>query len=232
MAVLNPGGWLKLRPITALNLPVGYTGMYVKVRYGSKSRITPTVDVKVTPTWTNENDLHFSETRADGDERNDARKEATSFPINELDRSGSFSMPDFFKHRDHDLEVRVEPLKTSGSLRLSIIGERMNSKAELGVLQIPLATAISCCTETVESDENFEDNIKDGIFLQETKSPQMYVRWFPLKNPKDCVPLEGGMGLSTRPPESEKTSDHLFSQYYRPCLKLAMWWVPAMNTRV
>lgn len=32
-SVLNPGGVLTIRPITALNLPEGYTGMFVKLRY-------------------------------------------------------------------------------------------------------------------------------------------------------------------------------------------------------
>lgn len=33
--VLNPGGWLTIRPITALNLPDTYNGMFVRIRYGA-----------------------------------------------------------------------------------------------------------------------------------------------------------------------------------------------------
>lgn len=58
---------------------------------------------------------------------------------------------DVFNRTENDLHVGVEPLKTSGSVQLSVIGTRLNSKVELGVLQIPLANAISCCTEVTEN---------------------------------------------------------------------------------
>ena len=49
--MFNPGGCLHLRPITALNLPHGHTGMLVKVAYGSDSWVTSTVDSKMSPKW-------------------------------------------------------------------------------------------------------------------------------------------------------------------------------------
>eukprot|EP00957_Ditylum_brightwellii_P072648 5520384-Ditylum_brightwellii.AAC.1 len=58
-SVLNPGGQLWIRPITALNLPDTYHGMFVKLRYNDEIVITQTVDSKVTPTWTSEGDADF-----------------------------------------------------------------------------------------------------------------------------------------------------------------------------
>ncbi len=196
MAVLNPGGWLKLRPITALCLHEEkdnkFTGMFVRVRYGSKSRSTSTVDATVTPTWTDDCDV-----------LDDSTHEAN-----------------FFERRDNDLEVKIEPLKTSVALQLSVFGTRMNTKVELGVLQIPLAHAISCCTESSENIKKDGSDHKRGI----------YVRWFPLKDPKDCV---GGDGqVCYRPTDIEQTSDDKFSNYMTPCIKLAMWWDPDTPKKV
>lgn len=190
MAVLNPGGWLKLRPITALCLHEDkdnkFTGMFVRVRYGSKSRSTSTVDATVTPTWTDDSDMFDDNLHQDA----------------------------FFRRRENDLEVKIEPLKTSVALQLSVFGTRMNTKVELGVLQIPLAHAISCCTEASENKKKSGSDHKGGI----------YVRWFPLKDPKDCI---GGDGqVSYRPTDVEQTSDDRFSNYMTPCIKLAMWWDP------
>lgn len=192
MAVLNPGGWLKLRPITALCLREDqknkFTGMYVKVRYGSKSRSTSTVDAKVTPTWTDDIEGH-------------------AFDLNQ---------ESFFNRHENDLEVKIEPLKTSGALKLSVFGTRINSSSvELGVLQIPLAHAISCCTEASENEKHSGAN--DNM-------TGMYVRWFPLKNPKNCV--EGDGQVCYRPTDVEQTSDDRFINYMTPCIKLAMWWEP------
>jgi hypothetical protein len=117
----------------------------------------------------------------------------------------------FFNRTENDLHVGVEPLKTSGSVQLSVIGTRLNSKVELGVLQIPLANAISCCTEVTEN--RLSGDI-DG--------PGVYVRWFPLKDPKDCI--EGDGQICYRPQETEKNSDDQFKTYMRPCIKIAMWW--------
>ena len=57
-----------------------------------------------------------------------------------------------------------------------------------------------------------------------------YIRWFPLKNAVDCIPVEGDMGNSARPVESEKRSDHMFNQYFAPCIKLALYWTPDENS--
>ncbi len=158
--------------------------MYVKVRYGSESCTTPTVDSKITPTWTDESDI---------------------------DAGRSFLGEGFFTRQDHDLEVKVERLKTSGSLQLSVVGTRLNSKVELGVLQIPLANAINCCTEA---------SVNQG---GDSMVPGIYVRWFPLADPKS---ISGDDLESPQHMHIEETSDEFFSQYYMPCIKLAMWWEP------
>ena len=82
--------------------------------------------------------------------------------------------PSLFERCENDLEVKVEPLKTSGSLQLSVIGVRLNSKTELGVLEIPLSNDISCCTETLKrGEEKLEGKQFDGTA---SYSPNMNVR--------------------------------------------------------
>ena len=187
MAVLNRGGWLNLRPITALRLPEmdedenKFKGMFVRVQYGSKSCVTSTVKANVSPKW--------------ADDSFDA----------EMSSSSQNSK------RNNTLEVQVEPLKTSGALQLSVFGTRMNTKVELGVLQIPLSHAISCCTEASENVDS-----ADAVNCK-------YVRWFPLKKPKDCV--EGDGKVCYRPTDFERTEDNKFSIYDTPCIMLEMWWV-------
>lgn len=50
--ILNPGGVLTIRPITALNLSDDYTGMFIKLRYGTTIQVSETVDCRVSPVWT------------------------------------------------------------------------------------------------------------------------------------------------------------------------------------
>ena len=212
-SVLNPGGWLTIRPITALNLPDSYTGMFVKLRYGSTIRVSETADAKVTPTWTVDDDIPFAP-RENHLKEQPSGKGQSKVPMYtseaEREEMNDFHGTGIFKSRN-DLDLYVEPLKTSGSVRLSVVGERLQSNVELGVLQINLASAISCCAEQTSDKEEIAP---------------AYIRWFPLMSPKACIPIEGDMGLSTRAPESEKTSDHLFSQYFAPCIKLALYWQP------
>ena len=216
--VLNPGGWLTIRPITALNLPDTYAAMSVKLRYGSTVLVSQSADAKVSPRWLNENAI-LSPSRS-------SQRNAKSSPsnrhnshrfVNSSENDLDFNDPNsnrsagFFGYpRENDLQVYVEPLKTSGVLRLSVVGEKLQSRVELGVLQINIAAALNCCVDAGEDDSGA---------LQ-------YIRWFPLMSPKDCTPIEGDMGYSTRPPESEKVSDNQFNQYFAPCIKLAVIWQP------
>eukprot|EP00980_Cylindrotheca_fusiformis_P021402 scaffold8259_cov143-Cylindrotheca_fusiformis.AAC.20 len=193
-SVLNPGGWLTVRPITVLNLPDTYNGMFVKLRYGSEVLLSETVDAKVTPRWSVPPELLESS----------------------QDPSGKF------KFSSNDLHVRVEPQQTSGSIKISVVAERLNSKSELGVLQLPLGAAIAACIDSAE--ELLESTIDD-----DTAGQPMYVRWFPLMEPRMAEPVEGDMGLSSRPKESEKIRDNMFEQYFTPCIQLALIWWPDQN---
>jgi C2 domain len=203
-AVLNPGGWLTIRPITALNLSDAFTGMHVKLRYGAESVNSQTVEARVTPSWASESPSN--------DDVSSSERTSTlpSTPV----RS---AVPDF-QFSENDLQVYVEPQKTSGSLRLSIVGERMNQRTELGVLHIPLGAAISCCVECMEDSLETESDTMPVV--------PMYVRWFPLMSPKDSVAVDGDMGNSFKPLETEQLRDSLFTNYFTPCIKLALIWQP------
>lgn len=205
-AVLNPGGWLTVRPITALNLPDGYNGMFVKLRYGSEVLVSETVDAKVTPRWGSLDMLDTGELRP----HMNARK---SFSPKCFDDNFEFSFT------ENDLHVHVEPQQTSGAIKISVVAERMNNKSELGVLEIPLGSAIAACLDVDdESDEN--------DFGSRLQLPPMYVRWFPLMSPRLAIPVEGDMGMSSRPTETEKLRDSMFQQYFTPCIQLALMWWP------
>uniref|UniRef100_A0A7S4MN01 C2 domain-containing protein n=1 Tax=Odontella aurita TaxID=265563 RepID=A0A7S4MN01_9STRA len=208
-SVLNLGGWLTIRPVTALNLPETFNGMFVKVRYGSEVIVSDTADAKVTPTWTMDKDVNMSPMQYySGMEQGVPELNSSRSTAHPMDGKGFL----YKSSQGNDLNVYVEPLKTSGSVRLSVVGERLQSNIELGVLQINLASAISCCNEHLPHNN--------------TSDAAPYIMWFPLMSPRDCTPTEGDMGLCTRAPESEKTSDHLFGQYFAPCIKLALIWQP------
>ncbi|KAL7570167.1 hypothetical protein ACA910_020005 [Epithemia clementina (nom. ined.)] len=196
-AALNPGGWLTIRPVQALNLPDTYNGMFVKVRYGSESFVSETVDSTVYPTW-------FKPNAANSDKTISA---------------------DSLEYFPGDLHIFVPPQKTSGSIRLSVVGEgqgqRLNTKTELGVLHIPLGAAITACIDAVE--EYF-----DGQMSEDGSSP-VYLRWFPLEDPKGVLPVEGDRRNGIRPKEAEKDSDHLFNDYFSKCIQLAFIWSPEIE---
>lgn len=217
-SVLNPGGTLAVRPITAMNLPDSYVGMTVKLQYGSFSITSPTVDARVTPVW------------AADDSTSDRQKsnpmlslESLVSPRNinsfqtVLGEGGNETNDDAY----YDLSIPVEAHKTSGTIRISVIGERLNHRVELGVLVIPLGAAISCCVDSIENVE--EENTELG------PDDAMYVRWFPLMTPKDCVQTEGDMRYNWRPKETEKENYTQFNQYFSPCIKLALIWRPKSN---
>ena len=167
----------------AHNVPESFNGMYVKVKYGNETMRTQTVNARATPKWADDYlDNHNT------------------------DQDSTVSNKECFERKENDLEVHVPPLKTIGSLRLSVVGIRANTKAEIGVVYIPLSNAIEatydCC-------------------LSGNKG--MYIRWFPLKNPKDCIPLEGDLGLSVNS-EPERTNPNDFAHFYTPTIKIALWW--------
>ncbi len=202
----NPGGWLKIRPITALYLPAnGYTGMHVKVVYGSESIASQTVPTPVNPEWSQQ---------SAGDEEMQRRKTMEGAQPNDnfmgelLREESSFCFSR--QAEDNDLEVNIQALRTSGYLRLSVVGVKVNhSKEELGVLHIPLADAICCCTENFDDDDN---------------AANCYVRWFPLTDPKWTDSREFDIRDSQKSIITERTDSNSFAQNYTKCIKLAMWW--------
>ena len=183
--ILHSGGWLSIRPITALNLPDMFTGMAVKIQYGSETYISDTADVRsLDPSWynTNRRDL----------ESNDWELVSAN-----------------------DIHVHVAPQLTSGTIRLSVIGEkkhkRPSSKTEIGVVHLPVGATITCLLDCEES--RFE-----------------LLRWFPLS--PFTARTEGDGGLNVRPPDTEKESDSDFNEYFAPCIQLALFWSPDIGNAI
>jgi hypothetical protein len=185
--ILHQGGWLTIRPIRALNLPDNFNGMFVRLRYGSEVLVTDSVDAKGPPRWSASGRAHYPETFA-------YSTNATS-------------------EQPNDLHFYVPPQQTNGLIRLSVFGERSQqqllARTELGILYIPLGSAIAACIDC-ETNEG-------------SLSPH-YQRWFPLLSPRDAVPVEGDGGFSFRPLDSEKQDERSFCDYYMPCIELALIW--------
>lgn len=205
-AVSNAGGFLHIRPITALYLPPDYTGMYVKLRYGSESVVSHTVKSAVNPEWSSQSNekKHL---------KNRYFRHVSKAPTFEDSGINSpFTEQDHLSReaKDNDLELRVMPMRTSGSLRLSVIGVKVNSKEELGVLHLPLADVICCCTENFDQEN---EQLTDA-----------YVRWFPLTDPKWTDSVDFDVRSSQRSVHTEVEDSSIFTQNYTKCIKLAMWW--------
>lgn len=227
-SVLNPGGVLIIRPITALNLPETYTGMFVKLRYGNEIRATNIADSKVVPVWSDEetpDSLSTDNTpvHSQGTNRKTFVKHGSfSRSTNDLKEIAEMFTPKRFWGipKQNDLILHVDPFETSKSLRLTVIGEKLQAKEEVGVLEIPLGKALECCSQSME---DFKECLDEGNPWDRTPA---YVRWFPLMSSALAVPVEGDMGRSTRPPESEKVKDNMFEEYFAPCIKLALLFQP------
>jgi len=202
--VLNPGGWLTIRPIAAMNLPGSYTGMYVKVIHGSEVKISETVDGQVAPKWSSTRLPHTSKLKG-------RKRSSIAQPPNTIAAAD-------FEFSENDFHLQVEPQQTGGSIRLSVVAERHKTKVELGVVHIPLGAAIAACIDTAQSIEMSGCSMNNEIPL--------YSRWFPLIEPQLAVPVAGDMGLCTRPEEYEQLSDNMFQQYFAPCIHLSLMWWP------
>lgn len=204
--VLNPGGWLTVRPIAALNLPDSYTGMFVKLNYGSEVLVSQTVDAKVSPRWAPPDFSNATRNDRKGAKKRSGSTKGQNLTTSDFDSSGS------------DLHVHVEPQQTSGSLRLSVVAERLNAKVELGVVYIPLGAAIAACIDAAQDMDPSGDEMLNHV--------PTYTRWFPLMEPRLAVPVAGDMGLSIRPRESEQVRDNMFQQYFAPCIQISLMWWP------
>jgi hypothetical protein len=125
---------------------------------------------------------------------------------------------------DENIPIRIEPRVTSGTIRVSVVGEKshanITTRTELGVVELPLGNVIAACVEAAEENLTLYEEM-DGTLI----APSTYVRWFPLAEPKDTIPVDGDLGLSSRPLETEKTSDCLFREYFQPVLKLQLIWL-------
>lgn len=227
-SVLNPGGVLTIRPITALNLPETYTGMFVKLRYGNKILCTNIVDSKVVPVWSVEetpdvtnpdNDHEYSQER---DRSGFVKQRSYSQSTNDPNEVAEYLAPTRFwgVSKQNDLVLNVDPFEISKSIRLTVIGEKLQSKEEIGVLDIPLGKALECCSQSME---DFHESLNEGNPWDQTPA---YIRWFPLMSSALAVPVEGDMGQSTRSSESEKVKDNMFEEYFAPCIKLALLFEP------
>lgn len=196
---------MTVRPITALNLPDAFTGMFVKLRYGAEVLVSETVNAKVTPRWGEPVTNDFSRERMSMG----SRKSFSHRKHKDESR--------MFQFTENDLHVHVEPQQTSGRIKISVVAERLNTKTELGVIELPLGEAIAACLDEDESDRGSKRG-KENI--------PTYTRWFPLLDPQLVIPVEGDMGLGARPSEKEHVSDSAFQQYFTPCIQLALMWWP------
>ena len=136
-AALNPGGQLTVRPITALNLPDGYSGMLVKLRYGSEILLSETVDARVSPRW------------APSLEKRGINNSEQSFARKYMDSA------DLGATRN-ELNLQVEPHQTSGVIKVAVAAD--NSKTELGFLEIPLGAVIAACLDSQFDSEDMHDD--------------------------------------------------------------------------
>lgn len=195
---------------------------FYSFRYGNKICLSETVSSVVSPVW-NDGDLYL----ANNGMSNSVKSRRHMMSRHSSDESGVNDWDDIAEIvnptravgiRENDLEIKVLPFETSKSLRISVIGEsqRLQSKVELGVLNIPLGAALECCAQSMEDYEEDRNRVNSkGL-------PPAYVRWFPLRSPSDAIPIEGDMGKNVRPLESEKVTDDKFEEYFQPCIKLAL----------
>lgn len=168
---------LTIRPITALNLADDYNGMFLKLRYGTTILISETVDCKVAPVWTeDENNLstynHSSTPKKKQRKSMLIKRKASDAGPSELADLTEIINPlaRWGRPQKNDLQIEVAPFETSKSLRLSVIGERMSqSNVEIGILDIELGSAIECCTQSLEE---FEEELAREI---NEVSPPAYV---------------------------------------------------------
>jgi len=227
-SVLNPGGVLIIRPITALNLPETYTGMFVKLRCGNTMRQTNRADSTVVPVWSEVEtpDLSAIANTPVNSQRSPrkafGKQNSYCESENDVKEIAEWFTPTRYwgKPKQNDLILNVDDFETSKSLHLTVIGEKLQAKEVIGVLEIPLGKALECCSQSME---DFQESLNEGNPWDLTPA---YVRWFPLMSAALAVPVEGDMGQSTRPPDSEKVTDNMFEEYFAPCIKLALLFQP------
>jgi hypothetical protein len=170
--------------------------------YDNKVQSTVSVDSKVSPVWSCDNDLYHNSNvkKSRWNSHVKRRGSTTEDAVHDFDEMAEIFNPTRAGGtRQNDIKIEISPFETSKSLRLSVVGESRGPNVEIGVLNIPLGNALDCTMDEPE-----------------------YIRWFPLKSPDEAIPVEGDMNGSCRPFESEKLSDSMFAEYFAPCIKLAL----------
>ena len=202
------------------------------LRFGNKICLSETVDSKVSPVWTDNDSLQAAySNRASTTRRRSMRsyvmsRQSTNDADIQLNDIAEMVNPAraWGRPRESDLTVEVDAFETSKSLRLTVIGEKLQSKVEIGVLEIPLGPALECCAQSIEDYEEDRNKISpQGL-------PPAYCRWFPLMSASETIPIEGDMGKSARPLQSEKLHDNEFEEYFAPCIKLALMFQPNVES--
>jgi hypothetical protein len=186
--------------------------MFVKLSYGSQVLTSETVDARVSPRWTPTNYTS-----------NPTEETASMLSNIKSIYGGPKSYAPGFRFSENDLHIQVEPQQTHGSIRLSVFAERLNAKNELGVIYIPLGAAIAACIDAAQGIDAMDYETIQGV--------PAYTRWFPLMDPRLANPVEGDMGLSSRPKECEQRRDNMFKQYFAPCIQLSLIWWPDEHIR-
>ena len=111
------------------------------------------MDSKVTPRWTDEESLPKSNTFARRSSR--SRRFVRQGSQDEIDSGNIDEFAEWWNPtragaRENVLRISVDPFETSRSLRLTVIGEKLQSRMEIGVLEIPLGPALECCAQSME----------------------------------------------------------------------------------
>lgn len=122
-------------------------------RYGTTVCASETVDSKVTPRWTDEESLPKSNTftmSASRSRRFVRQGSQDKIDSGNIDEVAEWWNPTRAGARENVLRISVDPFETSRSLRLTVIGEKLQSRMEIGVLEIPLGPALECCAQSME----------------------------------------------------------------------------------
>lgn len=147
--------------------------MFIKLRYDNLTMISETVDCRVAPIWTRDDDSNIRQNDPSQFHQKKRmkrsllkRKSKSDTGPNELADLTEFINPlaRWGRPRKNDLQIEVAPFETSKSLRLSVIGERIQSNVELGILDIELGPALECCTQSLEEfDEDRASEVPKGL---------------------------------------------------------------------
>jgi len=128
-------------------------------------------DARVAPNWEKNEEEEFGEVGEGNDGEEVLQNGRVQGPEEGERRKlfrGKFLKRVKKKKGVNELRVYVDPLKTSGTLHIALMGDRdLASDVELGSVRIPLGAALDCCGED-----------------------KIYRRWFPLSNKTEATECE------------------------------------------